>query len=93
MKKTHKPVRGLTPLEFNKIRARISAGHWLVKGRCVKYIDTSFDFRTYEFWRVVIRPFGQRKEFNTTNRFDNPKRDTLFDEIMDWLREVENEKN
>ena len=88
--KTPATVRGLTSKEFKKIMNRIYKKHWLVKGRYVKYVDTSFDFRTLEFWRVVIRPFGQRKEFNTSNRFDNPKHDNLYDEIIEWLEEVEN---
>lgn len=87
--KTHKVINGLTPAEFKRIMNRINKKHWLVSGRGVKYVDTSFDFRTHEFWRVVIRPFGERKEFSTSNRFDNPKRDNLYDEIVDWLAEVE----
>lgn len=87
--KTHKVVAGLIASEFEAIMNRIDEKHWLIKGRNVKYVDTSFDFRTHTFWRVVIRPFGKQKVFTTTNRFDNPKHDNLYDEIVEWLEEAE----
>jgi len=80
-------VKALNLKEFKELLAIIEKDHWLVTGRCVKYVDSSFDFRTKEFWRIVIRPFGTEKVFTTTNRFgeDAPKHDTLFEEIKEWL--------
>ena len=80
-------MKALNMAQFNKILNEIDAHHCLVKGRCVKYVDSSFDFRTNSIWRVVIRPFGEPRVFTVTNRFgdDAPKHDSLFEEIMDWL--------
>jgi len=88
----HTPVNGLTPAQHKKIMIRIREKHWLVSGRNVKYIDTSFDFRTDTFWRILVRPYGKDKLFTTTNRFDNPKHDNLYDEIIEWLKEAEPKK-
>lgn len=81
---------GLTMSEFTKVMDKIEDRHWLVNGRCVKYVDTSFDFRTKTFWRVLIRPFGKKKEFTVANNH-NPG--FLFFEIMDWLEEVETDES
>ena len=78
-------VSGVTLLQFKQILNEIEKHHSLVTGRCVKYVDSSFDFRTMTFWRVVIRPFGATQEFTTVNRPD--VEGFLFDEIMDWLDE------
>lgn len=85
----HKIMKALSHAEMRKIMKYIQKKHCLVTGRCVKYLDMSYDYRTNEIWRVVIRPFGEGKEFSVTNRFDNPKEDSLYEEIMNWLKERE----
>lgn len=76
---------GVTLSQFKEIMNEIEKYHSLVKGRAVKYVESSFDFRFMTFWRIVIRPFGAIKEFTTVNRPDDDG--FLFDEIMDWLDE------
>jgi hypothetical protein len=78
-------VSGITPGQFKEILNEIGKNHCLIKGRAVKYVDSSFDFRTRTFWRIEIRPFGTPKEFTVVNRPDDTG--FLFDEIMDWLDE------
>ena len=75
----------LTYEEFGKVLKEIEKNHWLVNGRCVKYVDSSFDFRTKTFWRIEIRPFGNSKTFTTANRSDESV--DLLEEIMTWLDE------
>lgn len=78
---------GVSPLQFKQIMNKIKKHHALVQGRYVKYVDASFDFRTETFWKIVIRPFGEEREFRCTyDRNEKP----MFDEIMDWLEEREN---
>lgn len=69
---------GLSPKQFIKLLSEIEKGHCLIEGRCVKYVDSSFDFRTKTFWRIVVRPFGAEKEFIEPS----------FEQIMNWLKEV-----
>jgi hypothetical protein len=51
-------------------------------------MNMDYDFRTHEIWRLTFRPFiSEPITFTVTNRFDNPKFDNLFDEVMAWLNE------
>ena len=80
----------LTIDEFKGILKYIDEYHSLVKGRRIKYVDSSFDLRTNEVWRVVIRPFGpNEKIFTHTNATDESRRIPLKEQIMEWLREGE----
>ena len=67
----------MTRKQFIALLAEIEKNHWLINGKCVKYVDSSFDFRTKTFWRVVIRPFGKEKVFMPAD----------LDKIMKWLNE------
>lgn len=85
-----KIVRGLSGKEFGKILEIIKKDHKLIDGLCVKYVDSSFDFRTMTFWRIVLRPFGIPIEFSTANRAIGDTQtkkdyDSLYEEVTEFL--------
>jgi hypothetical protein len=80
-------MKGLTLKEFAKILKEINKNHSLVTGRCIKYVDISFDFRTLVIWRVLIRPFGSSQEFTLAQRAQDDG--SLLNEIMCWLKNGE----
>lgn len=86
--KDHWVPEGLTLAQFKSILKEVYDKHMLVVGRGIKYVDISFDFRQMKFWRVVMRPFGTPKEFSCANRFEPKQYESLYEEIMEWLGEV-----
>ena len=82
--------KSLTYTEFYDILKYINENHSLVKGRMIKYTDTSFDFRTNEIWRVEFRGFFRpSKIFTHTNASQESRAISLYDQIMTWLKEGE----
>jgi len=82
--------KSLTMQEFRDILNYINEHHKLVMGRCVKYVDSSFDFRTGEVWRVEIRGFFRPSVvFTHTNATEESRAIPLKDQIMTWLKEGE----
>ena len=86
-------IKALSLSQFTDILEEIEKNHCLITGRGVKYVDSSFDFRTNSIWQVVMRPFGQEKVFTVANRIKKVKGEyvdevgSLYDEIMTWLNE------
>ncbi len=76
-------ISGVTPDQFKEIMNKVKKDHRLIKGRCVKYVETSFDFRDCTFWRFRFRIWSLEKIFTTANRGNDEG--LLFDEIMEWL--------
>ena len=80
---------GLSLKNFAKILKQIEEKHWLVNGRMIKYVDSSFDMRTKSFWRIKLRAMtGLEEVFSNTNRPEEERGD-LFHEIMQWLEDGE----
>ena len=76
-------IEGVTPDQFKEIMNKVKKDHRLINGRCVKYIETSIDFRDCTFWRFVFRMWIAEKVFTTANRGDD--NGLLCDEITKWL--------
>jgi hypothetical protein len=83
-------MKTLSLKEFTKIVDIINKKHSLITGKAIKYLDSTFDFRTLSFFRINLRGFGKEKEFTVVNRIEEPKFNTLYEEIIDWLDSVEN---
>lgn len=88
-------VSSLTTAQFKEVLQEVNKNHSLIKGRAIKYLDSSFDFRTLSFWRIEFRGFAGNKVFTVTNRGEMVDGEyladigNLYDEIMQWLKEGE----
>ncbi len=87
-------IESVTPDQFRVIMNTIKKDHRLVDGRCIKYVNTSFDLRDCTFWKFVFRVWSTEVVFTTSNRGSVQENGTwvddkglLFDEIMKWLEE------
>ena len=89
----------ISPLSINEYKTvmnEIKKNHWLVRGRCVKYVYSSFDFRGFNYFHFTIRPFlSEPVEFTCVNRSKKvgdewiQEEGSMFDEIMTWLKQGE----
>ena len=82
-------MNGITFKQFRDVMNRIYNKHHLIYGRSVKYVNTSYDFRTMTFWKVNIRTFYGEKIFSTTEKQEAPPAQSIYEEIIKWLSEAE----
>lgn len=83
-------VKAMSTDEWTKMMREIVSKHrWAIpmRGRKVKYVEPIFDMRSVDIFSVRFRGMFETKEFTIVNRPDDDG--TLFDEIMQWLKEGE----
>lgn len=84
-------MQGMTLKEYAEILQYIKEHHRfgeiVGKGhhKHIKYVDSCFDMRTLEVWRVTFRGMSKETSFSTT---DNPRsKERLYDVVLKWLSE------
>ncbi len=86
-------INSVTPDQFKEIMSKVQKDHRLIIGHCVKYVNTSFDFRDNTFWRLEFKCFFDTKVFTSSNRGHfvdeeyEEESGSLFNEIVAWLDE------